>query len=160
MGNQNSIYGGYRNEAFYENFYKDKTAEQAYRETVLYLAKPTFKFEKDCAMKVYEAKYGEFKSAETKKIDDQAVEIERLKAIIAAAPPPAPVAPPEPPSDPLPSESPPPPLDFKDFPRGMDKDTFKCFFFPWFQQSQCIVPSNVHYGKAWKEYQKNGEENE
>lgn len=158
MGNKNSIYGGYRNEAFYENFYKDKTAEQAYRETVLNLAKPTFKFEKDCAMKVFTAKYGVFQSTETKKINEQEAEIERLRAIIAATPvaSPPPVIPDEPPTplDEVP-DAPPPPLDFKDFPKGMDKETFKKFFFPWFEASQGIVPSNVHYGKAWKEYQKN-----
>lgn len=231
------IYGGYRNEAFYENFYKNMNAEDAYKETMVYLAKPTFKFEKDCAMKVYEKLFGKFQSVETKKIDNQEVEIERLKAIIAntpttpnrsaspletsnevekleaivranpkptdppnnlrylepgtAKPWPTPIFPTDAANDnryiepgtanPLPNdatnlddhltESEMDELEEKnteeknteeeksitlgEFPKGMDKEAFKAFYFSWYEKSQGVTPTPLVLGKAFKKYQAN-----
>jgi hypothetical protein len=143
------IYGGYRNDMFYENFYKNKTAEQAYDATMEYLKKPTFNFEKDCALRAYLKVYGiKFQSSEQRQIEAQAEEIEKLKAQIAAKE----VKPVEQIEE-LTKET--ENIAPKDFPKGMDKEAFRAFYIPWYEKSQGIKPTGLIWSRAWATYQKN-----
>lgn len=148
------IYGAYRNEAFYENFYKGKSAAQAYVDTAEYLKKPTFRFEKDCALKVYMKVYGiKFQSSEQRQIESQAEEITRLRAELEARTGSEKVTDDAETVNETGNES-----DVvipTDFPKGMDKDAFKEFYVAQYKKIKYKTPHWTVWDKAWKNYKKN-----
>ena len=153
-----NIYNGYRNDEWYEVILKDQTVEQAYDTIIENLKHPTFSYEKDCALRVYEKMYGvKFQSKERSTIDELAAENARLKAELVAKQAVAKLEViPEPHVD--------EPLDendileeehaiaFADFPKGMNKAEFRTYYFAWFEKSQGGKPAPVVWGRAWKKY--------
>lgn len=153
-----SIYGGYRNDEWYANLLKKMNKDEAYDVIIDNLKNPTFIYEKDCALRVYEKMYGvPFQSKERSAIDILAAENAKLKAELAAkkvapievVPVESTVVEPIKEADVIGEE---PKVEFVDFPKGMNKAEFRTYYFAWFEKSQGTSPAPVVWGRAWKKY--------
>lgn len=159
------IYGGYRNDEWYDNLFKKMSKEDAYEAVVENLKNPTFLYEKDSALRVYKKVFGvEFKSKELNTIDVLSAENAKLRAELAVKG--LPVQ-----NENLPFHTVDEPLEekdildeeddmldekheiaFVDFPKGMSKAAFRTFYFDWFKKTQGSEPAPVVWGRAWKKY--------
>ncbi len=84
--NNQTMYSGYRNEAWYLRMLKRKTAPEAYRFITENLKAPTFIHEKQNAYAAYQQLYGHpFASPEEIRANEDKKEIERLREELAAA---------------------------------------------------------------------------
>ena len=146
-----SIYGGYRNNVWYETILKDATADEAYATILENLKHPTFLHEKDCALDVYTKKYGKFQSKEQQVIESQAEEIARLRKQVEAASTVIVNTLQEEPEKPADKST--EIISPENFPKNMDKESFKSLYAVWYEKSQGIKPHWQIWGKAWRKYQ-------
>jgi hypothetical protein len=139
----------YRNAAYYRNIYKQMDMEQAYNLTVANLKNPTFSMEAECAIPIYEEVYQVPYQSKMER-EKGAVELEnellkkRLAELEAAKPPVM--------------DEKGVTIDPEDFPKGMDREAFKQFFFGWYKTSQGHEPDRKTWLSSWMKYDKNAVE--
>ena len=147
-----SIYGNYRNDLWYEYYFKLMPLEQAYTAVIENLKHPTFGHEKECAMRVFEKTYGvPFQSPERRTIESLEAENAKLRAAVEEVK--------SKPAEDI-KDQPAQSANLDDFPKGMEKEAFKEFFNATYEKSQGVKPSGLIWGRAWKKYSKVEEKDE
>ena len=149
---QQPIDGNYRGTLYYQNVFKQVGADEAFDIVALNIKNKTFKYEVEVAIKEYEKAYGiPFLSREERKANEAELEIERLRKeneeLKAAKAEVAKTAVDEEKKV----------IDHSEWPKGMDKETFKTFFTEWFTKSQGVAPTKFQWGKAYAKYVKDNE---
>lgn len=140
--------GGYRNQRWYRHIFNGKSAEEAYDLVVINLKNPSYKFEPEAALDVYQEVYGvPFQSREERAKDTLEKQNEELRKKIAELEA----------AKPKVTDDSNQTIEFEDFPTGMDKEAFKVFYTDWFTVSQGHAPDGPTWGRAWKRYNKANE---
>ena len=144
------ICGTYRNRLYYNNIFKNMEMDEAYDVVVKNLKKKTFAHEPECALVEYELKFGTFQSKEERKqiaieVENEALrkELAELKAQKAEVP------------KAVDAEN--KAIGVEEFPKDMDRETFKTFFTEWYTKSQGNAPDPMTIGRAFKKYNKGNE---
>ena len=137
--------GSYRGQAWYRHIFKGRSADEAYNMVVINLKNPTYRFEPEAALTVYQEVYNvPFQSREERAQTELEKQNEALRLKVAALEALTPKV----------TDDSGKTVEFEDFPISMDKEAFKAFYTDWFTKSQGHAPDSLTWGRAWKKYNK------